>query len=282
VRVDLEVSTVLVDAFVRDAKSGEPVASAGIHLEPEGAECRASMSMRSFGNLFETDLDVSVSDGGCAFGSTFSDGRVRLSVGAPGPYGLLANAKRYEPIERRVDLQPGSNPLVLELTPAAGPRVRVTMHSDPPGLPGTLECVTGGGSSRHSYGGVSGSQECPLGPGPAEAIFRIDGFGIGRTEFVVPDEGDLEVTVTAVRCGQLLVGRLPGSSGTPVVLDAAGTDWGAVLSRTGGGALQATETAELGDAWLLRYLPPGAYTVELDGRPKGTAVVEAGGLVTLP
>jgi hypothetical protein len=125
-------------------------------------------------------------------------------------------------------------------------------------------------------------QECPFEPGPAEVIFRVDGYGVGRTELVVPDDGDLDVTVTAVRCGQLVLARPPGSKAKPVVRDTTGIDWGGVLSRTSGGAIQPVETADLGAAWLLRYLPPGAYAVELDGKPRGTVVVEAGATATIP
>lgn len=282
VRVDLAVSTVLVDVLVRDGKSGEPVPEASIFLTPEGAQCRASMTSRSWGNLFETDVDISVSDGGCGFGSTTASGRTRISLSRPGRHALDVGAKRYQPHEGQVEIREGANALSVELTPTPGPRVRVTMRSDPPGLSGTLECVMAGGQSRHSYGGVSGTQECPFGPGPAEVIFRIDGYGVGRTDLVVPEDGDLEVTVTAVRCGQLLVARAPGSTAKPVVRDATGLDWGGVLSRTSGGAIQPVETPDLGPAWLLRYLPPGAYAVELDGRPRGTVVIEAGAAATIP
>jgi protocatechuate 3,4-dioxygenase beta subunit len=282
VRVDLAVSTVLVDVLVRDRKSGGPVPNASLFLTPEGAKCMASMSRRSWGNLFEPDIDVSVSDGGCGFGSTDASGRARIFLSRPGPHAIQVGAKRYETHEGRVEIGEGSNAFSVELTPTPGPRVRVTLKSDPPGLPGTLECVAGGGQNRHSYGFVSGVQECPFEPGPAEVIFRVDGFGIGRTELVVPEDGDLEVTVTAVRCGQLLLARPQGSKGTPVVRDAAGLDWGGVLSRTSGGAIQRIETPELGAAWLLRYLPPGVYAVELDGNPRGTVVIEAGGTATIP
>jgi hypothetical protein len=280
VRVDLAVSTVLVDVVVRDGKSGEPLPEASVFLTPEGAQCNASMTSRSWGNLFELDIDVSVSDGGCGFGSTTASGRARIALSRSGPHGLQVGAKRYEPHERQVEIREGANALSVELKPTPGPRVRVTLQSDPPGLPGTLECVRG--SSRHSYGGVSGVQECPFEPGPAEVIFRVDGYGVGRTELVVPDDGDLDVTVTAVRCGQLVLARPPGSKAKPVVRDATGLDWGGVLSRTSGGAIQPVETAELGAAWLLRYLPPGAYAVELDGTPRGTVVVEAGAAATIP
>ncbi len=282
VRVDLAVSTVLVDVLVRDGKTGEPVPNASIFLTPEGAQCNASMTSRSWGNLFDLDIDVSVSDGGCGFGSTTASGRARIALSRPGPHALRVGAKRYETLEREVEFREGANALSVELLPTPGPRVRVTMQSDPPGLPGTLECVTAGGQSRHSYGGVSGVQECPFGPGPAEVIFRVDGYGIGRKEIVVPEDGDLEVTVTAVRCGQLLVARGAGSTGRPAVRDATGLDWGGVLSRTAGGAIQPVETPELGSAWLLRYLPPGAYAVELDGKPRGTVFIEAGTTATIP
>lgn len=282
VRVDLAVSTVLVDVLVRDGKSGEPVPDASIFLTPDGAKCTASMTSRSWGNLFELDIDVSVSDGGCGFGSTTASGRSRIALSRPGPHAIQVGAKRYEPHERQVEIREGANALAVELTPTPGPRVRVTMQSDPPGLPGTLECVAAGGQSRHSYGFVSGVQECPFEPGPAEVIFRVDGYGVGRTEIVVPEDGDLDVTVTAVRCGQLLLARTPGSKAKPVVRDATGLDWGGVLSRTSGGAIQPVETPELGTAWLLRYLPPGPYAVELDGKPRGTVVIEAGATATIP
>ena len=279
VRVDLAVTSVIVDAVVTDASSGEPVPAASLFLKPDAAECRASMSTRSFGNLFDTDIDLSVSDGGCGFGSTSADGRVRIVLSSSGRMALQAGAKRYEALDRQVDLREGVNTLSLQLEPKAGPRVRVTMRTDPPGLPGTLECVMAGGQSRHSYGGVSGTQECPFGPGPAEVIFRVDGYGIGRKDFVVPEDGDLDVTVTAVRCGQLLVGRSVDSDTRPIVRDATGVDWGTVLTRTSG-AFQTVETAELGPAWLFRYLPPGVYAVEVDGSARGSVTIEAGSTAT--
>lgn len=280
-RVDLSVTSVIVDAHVRNARSGEPIASEWVSIQPTGVVCNSTLGTWMAATGDSHGVALHLTDNGCGAGPLDAQGRARIAMEAPGPHTVVINTKGYQPLREEVELRAGTNALELALTPSSAPVVRVRMHSDPPGLPGTLNCLQG--NSRSNYGGVSGTVTCgSFSPGPAEVIFRVDGFGIGRTAFEVPEDGEIEVIVTAVRSGQLLVGRQAESAARPVVLDTGGLDWGGVLTRSGEGAIQPIESPELGPAWLVRYLPPGEYTVSLDGRPRGRVFVDPGSTTVVP
>jgi hypothetical protein len=277
VRIDLEVVSASATVAVREAKHGKPVERAFVSLEPEGVSCTSHAWVRSYGNLFATDVDFSVSDAGCAFANTGPEGLVRLDLSTTGTHRLRAGGSRYEAFETDVRIREGDQSFTVELTEKRGSRVRVAMRTDPPGLTGTLTCVRAGMQSQTSHGGVAGTGTCDDMPaGPSEVLFRVDGVGVGRTAVDVPEEGEIEIEVRVRPCGALLVARSPASNVPPVVRDAEGTDWVEALLRTSGGSVLRSETPEEGPVWHLLYLPTGLYTVEVDGLPHGTVSIEAG------
>lgn len=282
VRVDLEMESAFAEIVVTDAREANPVGGAEVRLDLEGAVCRALLGSTSWGNVFQAGLDINVSDGACYFGTTSANGRLRLALPRTGTHDLSVRARGYEPASSRVEIVSGENTIPIALSPTGGPSVRVRLVTDPPGLPGTLQCIRGAGEETYSFGGARGMAEWPHpSPGPAEAIFRVDGYGVGRAAFEIPEEGEIEVTVEVRRAGQLRVAAGTGSSRPPLVRGADGIDWTGVLLRARGGAIERLETPDLGVVWLLRYLPPGVYSVERDGVGLGSFSIEAGELTSI-
>jgi hypothetical protein len=283
VRVDLAVTSVIAEVHVRNARSGEPVTAGTVTIVPAGANCQSSIGRSQPASAERNGLSLRVSDGGCGLGELDAQGRARVALDAPGPHTVMLDIKRHRSLRQEIDLGTGTNVVELALTPEGAPVVRVRLHSDPPGLTGTLDCIQAQGQARSSYGGVSGTVDCgTFRPGPAEVIFRIDGFGLGRTALEVPEDGDIEVAVTAVRGGQLLLGGRADAAARPIVLDPSGLDWGGVLTRSGSGAIEAIDSPEVGPAWLLRYLPPGEYAVSLGGSSRGVVFIDPGSTTVVP
>ena len=113
-------------------------------------------------------------------------------------------------------------------------------------------------------------------PGRAEVSFHVEGYGRGRVVIDIPGTGEYEVDVNVVRGGSLVVPVSQDSTSQPVVVDGSGFAWSDGTGRSRMGA-SFEELPSGGRAWVFRDVPPGTYTVTIDGKSRPAVPVSSGG-----
>jgi hypothetical protein len=278
-QVEVELVDARLELLVTDAGDGHALRDAQIYATHRDARCQSFSEMGS--NSDEGGWHLSLADTGCAFGASAADGRASFAMSTLGPYTLSVRAQDYEPWLGKVDVADGSVEVHATLTPGGGaPRVRVFLQSEPPGASGSLYCVQPQRNSSRSPVAAEGVCENLL-PGPIDIAFRVPGLGIGRTSLVVPEHGETQATVQVVRGGDLAL-PLPEGARVPAirVVDDAGTLWNQP-SGLGWPECSSSTNADGTATYVCRGLPPGPYTVEIDGQRRATVVVRPGETTTI-
>jgi hypothetical protein len=283
VEADLEITPVVLELLVTDAADGAPLV-ASAKLVPEGQaefRCAAHLYMGFFREGFP-DFELGTTKTACAIEQTGPTGRARLVLPQEGRYALQVSAKGYERHEASVSLV-GTVGLHAELDRStdeeekddepAGTMVFVVVDIPEGAPPGSLQCRNSSEGQRHWKRASRGRIECGrLTPGPGEAWFHSEGYGASRVSFEVPGEGPLEVPLPVGRGGSVVVPVTEVGS-RPVLLDAAGVDWGSLLGNRNA---DFRYVAEAGTAWILQDVPPGEYTVIVGGVARAAVRVQAG------
>ena len=279
---DVSATLELIDARVRvnvmDARSRKPLSGAKVVVSPEGVTCATFAEMGSVEG--STGFSIQTSDRGCAKSSTGSDGSALLSLPATGPYEAKVHAPGFAPWSRVVDLLDGTVDLRADLEPSGPGVVHVTLETETPGVEGSLYCVQGAVANSHYP--AEASDVCEgFKPGRAEVAFRSPAYGAARAVVDVPEEGDVTVTLRVARGGNLFVSLPPGPEPHVAVLDADGVVWNQAQGRGWPTCGFAERRADEPVRYLCYALPPGPYTIRLEGRAHATAVVRPGETTTI-
>jgi protocatechuate 3,4-dioxygenase beta subunit len=282
--LDLALRSVRLIASVTDAASGKPVLGVIVRAAPGGKGCSSMMGTSSWGDPGELGFAVSVGSNGCLAAQTNAAGMARLALAAPGSYDVEVGDDAYETWKQALALVDGTTTKRIALTrkpDQAGdkPHVIANLRTDPPGLSGTISCIAGGNTNSSSP--VAGRYDCgPMIPGPGEIVFHVEGFGSGRTAFDVPASGELVVDVDVPRGGTIVVPISQDSEVQPVVVDASGFAWS---NASGTGRLGATleDVPSIGRAWVFRDIPPGTYTVKVNGKARSPIPLASGGTAVM-
>ncbi|GEM_PF-2191137 len=273
ITADIQIESVLLEVVVTD-EDGRPVAGAGVQTVPEGFAAARSMST---GSVIRTgggsSFRYTISNCKCAWGSTGSSGRLRLPLPEQGPVDVSVQADGFEPWNGKVDLGVGETPLDVQLEPKAILTLRVELTGERSDLEGLLRCAFK--SSSTSSTGIRGPRfECtnPQ-PGPGTVTFVAPGYGSAHTAVEVPEEGEVTISLTLGRGGTLVV---PVSSlDTEVeIVDTAGVDWMIVLQ--GLSQILRREIPQIGSALVIPDLPPGVYTVRVNGSSRAPIDIRSG------
>lgn len=271
VAADLDLTAAELIAVVVDRDSGEPVPGARITLRPDGANCARMLSQ----SYMRAGLgqDYTVTSGGCVTGTTGNDGVASVVSPRLGQHACTVEAAGYESSDSSVTLGDGPTRIDVGLSKGGRPVVRVTVRSEAGAAFGALYCVQGGESS--SKYGPPGTLACEtFSPGPAAVAYRIDGYGIGRAELVVPEQGTLDVAVDVPRGGDLAI-PMNAAAESIVVRSGDGVVWN---QAQGFGWPRCGYSWEegIGNAYTCRGVPPGEYFVEVDGEKRASVLVRAG------
>lgn len=265
-QADLDIVEATFRVTVRE-RDGPPVVGGSVTATPSGARCT------SFASTSETvdgiGWEVAFSNGGCARAITGADGTAVLQLGRSGPHGVAVEATGFAPWSGLAQIVEGGSDLLVELMRGGPPVVRVILDTDPPLTAGTLFCVQGNSSSSRSP--VAGEGACEkLAPGPADVAFRADDIGFARASIVVPESGETAINLRVLRAGRLSV-PLQAAAVAVRVLDERGVAWnlpyGLGWPRCG---------LEDGGSYVCREIPPGTYTVEVDGKRRAPVLVRSG------
>jgi hypothetical protein len=165
-----------------------------------------------------------------------------------------------------------------QLSPGGPAVVRVVIDTETPGVQGSLYCIQGDRSDSRSP--VSVQDACDkFKPGPADVAFRAPEFGAARASVVVPEQGEVTVTLHVARGGDLVIPLAGTALPKIAVIDAQGIAWnqpsGLGWPYCGFGTPQGSEPR-----YTCHALPPGAYTIRIDGQARGTAVIRPGETTT--
>jgi len=272
VDASLELQERVVRVAVRAATGDEPIPGALVEGGPRGAACNESSW---FGETRgDAGWAVDWSPHGCARTVTGSDGTAVLSLDTSGPHAVAVKARGFAPWGGVVDVVDGVNETRAELRRGGPPVVRVTIDSDPPGLAGTLYCIQDGRSS--SRAPVAGETTCEgLHAGPAEVSVRVPSFGLARAAVELPESGEVGVTLRIVAGGTLIVPLEAGAGRSLRVLDDRGAPWNLPYGLGWPPCLaHAPEGGE--PSYVCTELPPGNYTVEVDGTKRARVFLAAG------
>jgi hypothetical protein len=254
------------------ADDGTPVAGALVDAGPRGKPCDqyVTTGMARDGNGWQVDY----SPRGCARATTASDGTAVLSLDTSGPHAVAVKARGFAPWGGVVDVVDGVNEMRADLRRGGPPVVRVTIDSDQPGLAGTLYCIQDGRSS--SRAPVAGETTCEgLHAGPAEVAVRVPSFGLARAAVELPESGEVEVALRIITGGTLIVPLEDGTGRSIRVLDDRGAPWN--LPYGLGWPPCIANTPEGSERrYVCTELPPGNYTVEIDGTKRARVFLAAG------
>jgi hypothetical protein len=279
-RVDLDLRMARLELTVLRADRDEPIPQIAVGVNPAGATCSQMTGTTVWGSPGDLGFDLQVGSNGCLSGLTDTAGVAHLVLAGPGSYGISIQDRGYEPYDAQVAVAEGTTSRRVRLTPksASGKgTVHVRLTTDPPGLAGTLTCVQGG--STWSTSPVVNQQDCgDLRPGPANVVFHVEGYGAGRASVEVPDGADVTVDLGVVRGGKLIV-PVSAAGNSPQVVDGSGFIW---ANPTGHGIIQgvASDLPDVGKSWVFDDLPPGMYTVTVDGTPRSPVPVLSGATTT--
>jgi hypothetical protein len=276
--VDLALRAVKLVAFVTDGATGKPVSGAQLSAAPAGKSCTSIMGSTSWGEPGELGFDITVGAGGCTAVRADAAGIARLSVSAPGSYDIAAEDEAYERWSQPIALGEGTTTKKISLTrkpdkSGEKPKVIANLRTDPPGLPGTVECRWA--DNTNSSSPVSTRYECEMQPGPGEVAFHVEGYGRGRVAFEVPASGEIVVDVEVPRGGTLIVPVSRDSTAQPAIVDASGFAWsdGTGAARIPGSFEDLTSG---GRGWVFRDMPPGTYTVTVEGKKRAPVPLASG------
>jgi hypothetical protein len=279
-RLDLVVRSVRLIVIVTDGADAKPVELANAFVTPAGAKCSSMMGTSSWGDPGEMGFELAVGSGGCMASPTDSAGVARLTLASPGTYDLGVSDSSFEAWTQSIALSDGTTTKRVSLTrkpDKTGPKSHVVanLRTDPPGMSGTIACMSGNNTSSSSP--VSGRYDCGEMPtGPGVIVFHVDGYGHGRTAIDVPETGELVVDVVVLRGGTLVVPVTAGSTAQPGLVDASGTAWSGSSSRWSLDAV-IEELPNVGRAWVFRDVPPGMYVATVDGKPRSAVPLASGG-----
>lgn len=279
-RLDLVVRSVRLVVVVTDGADGKPVELANAFVTPAGAKCSSMMGTSSWGDPGEIGFELSVGSGGCMASPTDSAGVSRLTLATPGTYDLGVSDSSFEPWTQTIVLSEGTTTKRVSLTrkpDRSGPKSHVIANllTDPPGMSGTIVCLSGNNASSSSP--VSGRFDCgEMAPGAGVIVFHIDGYGHGRTAIDVPETGELVVDVVVPRGGTLVVPVTAGSTAQPGLVDGSGVAWSGASSRWPIDSV-IEELPNVGRAWVFRDVPPGTYVATVDGKARSAVPLASGG-----
>ncbi|HEX4822811.1 MAG TPA: carboxypeptidase-like regulatory domain-containing protein [Candidatus Polarisedimenticolaceae bacterium] len=275
VGADLEIVERRLRVLVRDRVSRKPIAGADVEAMPSGVLEFGSAGMS--GGDQDLGWETSTCKGGCQSTVTGDDGVAVLTLVKDGAHDLSVEAMGFALWKRSVDVVPGTADLIAELAPGGPPTVRVILDTMPPLVAGALYCI----QERSVASGepIAGESVCQtFKPGPAVIAFRADDAGFARTAVDVPESGELTVTLSVPRAGRLVVPLSPGDRSVRI-FDDQGATWnlpyGLGWPRCG---LEGGRDAP--SNYVCHEMPPGTYTVEVDGRRRTPVVVSGGDSVT--
>jgi len=279
-RVDLALRAVRLIVSVVDGGTEKPVPRTTVAVAPAGKGCGSMMGSSSWGDPGELGFEISVGSNGCTSAQTDAAGVARLSLSAPGSYDLEVGDDSFESWKQAISLGEGTTTkrVVLTRKPDKSgdkPHVIANLRTTPPGLSGGVECRSEGNVNSSSP--VSGRYECgAMHPGPGEVNFYVEGYGRGRATFDVPQTGELVVEVDVPKGGTVVVPVSQDSTVQPALVDGSGFAWsdGTGNSRI---AARLEELPSVGRAWVFRDVPPGTYTVTIDGKARSPVPLSSGG-----
>ncbi|HUC43578.1 MAG TPA: carboxypeptidase-like regulatory domain-containing protein [Candidatus Sulfotelmatobacter sp.] len=272
-RVDFELRMARVEVTVLRADRNEPVPQVAVYVSPAGAKCGGIGGTTAWGSPGDLGFDLQVGSGGCLSSMTDPAGVARMVVAGPGTYALSISDDAYERYDAPLGVGEGTTSRRVLLTPKTKSGkgiIHVRLLTDPPGLAGTFTCRIDGRAA--STAPVSNQGDCPnFPPGPAEVLFHVEGFGAAHASVEVPD-GEVTVDLPVVRGGRLVVPVSAVGKIAPEVVDATGFTWSGSWITVASGDLP-----DVGRAWIFDDLPPGMYTVTVDGAARNPVPLSSGG-----
>ena len=280
-RLDFDLRMARAEITVLRSDRMEPIPYLGMNVRPAGATCRSIGSTTAWGDPGDLGFDLNVGDNGCLSATTDAAGVARVVLAGPGTYALSISDDGYEPYDAPLGVGSGTTTRRILLTPKSKPKSdRATVHvrllTDPPGLAGTLTCIAGGSTSSNSP--VSVQDDCSNArPGPLEILFHVDGYGAAHTSVDVTEGAELTVDLQVVRGGKLIVPVSTIGASAPDVVDASGYSWGGAARHDAWIAGIPTDLPDVGKAWVFNDLPPGMYTVTVDGATRSPVPLSSGG-----
>jgi len=93
----------------------------------------------------------------------------------------------------------------------------------------------------------------------------------------VTEGAELTVDLQVVRGGKLIVPVSTIGASAPDVVDASGYSWGGAARHDAWIAGIPTDLPDVGKAWVFNDLPPGMYTVTVDGATRSPVPLSSGG-----
>jgi hypothetical protein len=213
--------------------------------------------------------------------STGSSGIAVLVVPREGEFVLSVRRSGHEPFEEPLTLPRGNSRREVELEPAPQPSLRVTLLSDPPGRSGRVLLYGDDLQARRYTAHEALFEDVP--PGSYHVVFVVDGLGAAHDTVVVGETGETALALRLRRGGTLLVPVAGPGASRPRVVDAAGVDWDRIFRRLelpGQEIAQLEERPGIGPAWIFPALPPGTYTVSVEGVSRQPVRIEPGSVQT--
>lgn len=275
--IDLDLHAVRLVMRVVDGADDKPVAGAFVSVVTAGGQCTSMGRTASWGDPGELGFDLAAGANGCQTSSTDASGAARFTLAESGSYDLAVIDRRFEPWQQPAALAEGTAEKRVSLTrkpdtASDKPKVIADLRTDPPGMQGRISCIYGNSTSSSSP--VAGRYTCQdMSPGPGEIVFVVEGYGRGRATFTVPETGEIVVPVVVTRGGTLVV-PVTREGGQPKLVDGSGVDWTESDARANGSL---TELPSVGRAWVYNDMPPGTWTVVVDGKARAPVPLAAGG-----